>query len=90
MPLSDAARALVATHPRLLPIVLAGGDDCEIIFAASPEVDIAVGELSRASGVPITLIGRMVAPPAGGESEVSVRSADGHRMAIETEGWTHF
>jgi len=90
LPLSGAARAAIAGDPRLLAAVLGGGDDYEIVFAASTLAADVIADLSRSSGVPIAQIGRMVAPPADADYEVCVIGRDGQRMILASEGWAHF
>lgn len=90
VPLSDAARGVLAVDPQLLATVLTGGDDYEILFAAPPAATDAISELSRSSGVPIARIGRMVATPANAGYEMRIIGPDGHRMILASEGWTHF
>uniref|UniRef100_UPI0034E19F6A thiamine-phosphate kinase n=1 Tax=Roseomonas rosulenta TaxID=2748667 RepID=UPI0034E19F6A len=49
VPLSPAARALVVADPALLPVVLTGGDDYELLFTAAPEAAPAIaGAAERA------------------------------------------
>jgi thiamine-monophosphate kinase len=86
VPLSDAARALVAAEPALLATVLTGGDDYELVFAAHPAAAAALQAAAARSGVAITRIGAMVA----GAAEVTVLDADGTPMALARGGWSHF
>lgn len=86
VPLSPAARALVAADPALLPALLTGGDDYELLFAAAPEAAGAVQAAAARAGTPVARIGRMVAgPPA-----VVVRDAAGAALDIARGGWSHF
>ncbi len=59
VPLSETGRAL----PALLPNLLAGGDDYEILFAAPPEMASAIQALGEATATPVSHIGRMVPEP---------------------------
>jgi thiamine-monophosphate kinase len=86
VPLSEAARALVARDPALLATVLTGGDDYELLFATPPEAGAAIRAAAEASGTPVARIGRFRAGPA----EVAVRSADGTPLALPQGGWSHF
>jgi thiamine-monophosphate kinase len=66
VPLSDAARALVAVDPTALRSVLTGGDDYEILTALPSERLDAYQAAAREAGVPVTVIGRFIdgtAPP---------------------------
>lgn len=87
LPLSDAARAAVTSDPALLPLVLGGGDDYELLFAAPPERSAEVLARAAESGTPVTPIGAFVAGPP----EVVARGADGTPVAPGGQGgWSHF
>lgn len=87
VPLSAEARALLAADPALLPLLLTGGDDYELLFAAAPGDAAAVRAAGAASGVPVTRIGRF-----DGESGQGVRVLDagGGAMPLPRAGWSHF
>ena len=68
VPLSTAARAVLATNSGHITTVLTGGDDYEILFTAPPEAVNELAELSRTLDVPITTIGRMRPPLIGKQS----------------------
>ncbi len=86
LPLSDAARAAVAADPALLPLVLGGGDDYELLFAAPPSRSEEVVARAAAAGTPVTAIGAFAAGPP----EVAVRGADGALLPAQRGGWSHF
>lgn len=86
LPLSDGARAALAADPGLLPLLLTGGDDYELLFAAAPEEAARVAEAGRRAGTPVTRIGRFVAGPP----EVRALGADGAPLRLAREGWSHF
>ncbi len=87
LPLSDAARAAVGTDPALLSLVLAGGDDYELLFAAPPERSGEVLARAAAAGTAVTPIGAF----AEGPPEVLARGADGAPLpAARQGGWSHF
>lgn len=86
VPLSPAARALVARDPGLLPALLTGGDDYELLFAAAPEAAGAVRDAAARAGTPATRIGRMVEGPP----EVTARDAAGVALDVARGGWSHF
>ena len=90
LPLSAAARAALELRPACIEAVLTGGDDYEILFAASAESAAELNHLSRTLGVPITAIGRLQAPSLGEKAEVSALDASAQRLAFAGEGWTHF
>jgi thiamine-monophosphate kinase len=85
VPLSPAARAALATDAVLLPLILTGGDDYELLFAAAPEDADAVRAAGKKAGVPVARIGRFIA----GEGVV-VRDASGAALSLSQGGWSHF
>lgn len=89
LPLSEAGRGALAADPKLLNTILAGGDDYEILFTAAPAAAETIAELARSSGVPITQIGRMIAPSEKAGYAVCVLDPDGQPVSLVSEGWTH-
>lgn len=85
VPLSRAARDLVASDAALLDLALSGGDDYELLFAASPPVAAAVVAAGEACGVPVSRIGRLVEGQG-----VAILDRDGARRRLARGGWTHF
>ena len=83
VPLSEAARAAVATDPALLNVILSGGDDYELAFTGTNITDL---------DVPVTAIGTVSAASAGtrGTAGVAVLGADGQVIALEKSGYNHF
>ncbi len=59
LPLSDAARDLLSGDAGLWPVILAGGDDYELLFTAPGERRDAVQAAARESGTAVTVIGRV-------------------------------
>jgi thiamine-monophosphate kinase len=86
VPLSPAAGACVAADPALLPVVLTGGDDYELLFAAPPGAAGALRDAALRAGVPVTRIGRMMV----GQPAVAVLGPDGRPLALARGGWSHF
>jgi len=84
VPLSQPARELVGRDPALLPSLLTGGDDYEILFTASNDMRNAIEILSRQLGFGITRIGRIVAG-----NGVNVMRF-GTRLGLERPGFRHF
>jgi thiamine-monophosphate kinase len=77
----------VETDPALLPLVLSGGDDYELLFAAPPERSEEVLARAAAAGTAVTPVGAFVEGPP----EVVARGADGAPIAAaEQGGWSHF
>ena len=85
VPLSTAARVALAGDAALLPLILTGGDDYELLFATAPEDAVAVQATSIKAGVPVARIGRFIA----GEGVV-VRDASGATIMLPQGGWSHF
>jgi thiamine-monophosphate kinase len=85
LPLSPAARFLVAAQPGIRPRLAAGGDDYELLFSASPDTAESIAALSAQLGVPITMIGRI-------EAGAGVRPVDGmgQTITVEATGYRHF
>jgi thiamine-monophosphate kinase len=83
VPLSTAARA---AGPQWLPVILAGGDDYEVLMAVPPANEMPLGQAAAAAGIPVTRIGQFHA----GRPEVTVRDPDGARMLLSKGGWSHF
>lgn len=85
VPLSRAARALADRDAAILPALVTGGDDYELLFAAPPELDDEIASLSQSLGLPITRIGAFEA----GEG-VRMIDAAGKDVPIDVSGWRHF
>jgi thiamine-monophosphate kinase len=85
VPLSAAARRLVATQPELGPQLPTGGDDYELLFAAPPDASAAIGRLAAELSLPITEIGTI-------EAGAGVRLVDaaGNPVPVAAAGWQHF
>ena len=86
VPLSDAARQVVAAEPGRLALCLTGGDDYELLFAVPPALDAGLIEVARAVGIPVTRIGAF----RTGEPRVTVMGMDGAAMGLSRGGWSHF
>lgn len=87
VPLSGAGKAALAADQSLLALVLAGGDDYELLFTAPPGAAGAVARLSGALGLELTAIGTLAAGEAG---RVSTVGADGAEITVGRGGWRHF
>jgi thiamine-monophosphate kinase len=85
VPLSAAARAALAQDATLLSLVMGGGDDYELVFAAPPGAETALAALAGALALPITRIGRIAA--GGG---VQVVDGTGRRIELGATGYRHF
>jgi thiamine-monophosphate kinase len=85
VPLSEAARRILAAEPGALSDLLTGGDDYELLFTLAPARRGELTGLSEALGLPLTVIGRM--EPGTG---VSVFDEEGRTIPLARTGWTHF
>ncbi|MDB5414843.1 MAG: thiamine-phosphate kinase [Rubritepida sp.] len=86
VPLSPAARAALEADPALLPLILSGGDDYELLFAAAPGDAARVVEAGLAARTPVTRIGLFTEGPA----DVTLRDAKGGVFSLPRGGWSHF
>lgn len=90
VPLSPAARKVIASDPQRLATALTGGDDYEVLFTAPPNAANRISELARSAATPITPIGRTMRSLPGDGSHVAVLDSLGRTMSFTAEGWTHF
>ncbi|MBZ0215326.1 MAG: thiamine-phosphate kinase, partial [Fimbriimonadaceae bacterium] len=86
IPLSDAARAVVASDPAALPLVLTGGDDYEILATVAPENTQGFEKAARKTGIAVRHIGHIVA----GEKGVDVKDRKGNRLELTHGSYAHF
>lgn len=85
LPLSMPARAVIAARSELTDVIVAGGDDYELLLTmAEGEMSSAAGPAERC-GVALTAIGRIV-PDAG----VRIVDAAGRDMRFRRSGYRHF
>jgi thiamine-monophosphate kinase len=85
VPLSDAARAVLAADPSMREAVLAGGDDYEIVCTVPPAKADALRAAARAANVPVAEIGAV----AAGEAVAFVGS-DGAELTLARASFSHF
>ena len=81
LPLSAAAHDL----PGARDAALAGGDDYELLFTASPARRAEIAALARRLGLPLTCIGQIRAG-----SDLSILDAAGQEIKVAKRGWQHF
>lgn len=85
LPLSPAARRAAGDAPDLLAHLATGGDDYELVFAAPPQAEEAIGRLAAELGLPLTAVGTI------DEAEgVRLLGAGGAPIAVATAGYRHF
>ena len=85
VPLSDAARAVVAADPKLLLTALSGGDDYEIVCTVPPAKAAGFRAAAEAAGVPVSEIGRVIAGQGA-----RFLGADGQPLVFERASFSHF
>ncbi len=85
VPLSTAARAALTADPGLREVVLGGGDDYELLFAAPPDTVAAIAALAEDVALPLTRIGAMAAGTG-----VRVLDEAGAPIPLAKAGWSHF
>ena len=79
-------KILLQTSPQTcLDYVLAGGDDYELAFTASPSQRDAVQTAARVSGTPVTRIGQIEATPG-----LRLMDAQGREVANTFRSFDHF
>lgn len=86
VPLSPAARAAIEADPALMPTILSGGDDYELLLAVPPGQGAALQAAASACGMSVTRVGRF----AEGPPEVILRRNDNTAMSLAALGWSHF
>jgi thiamine-monophosphate kinase len=93
VPLSEAARKVLAREPQRLAQLLTGGDDYEIL-AAVHGLPARCEELRTAAaktGIPLTEVGKV---GASGWPETAdglrIEGPDGRPLAVDRPGWDHF
>ena len=85
LPLSAAAKAILAKGWEELAALATGGDDYELLFTAPPDAEEEIVSLSRGLDLLITEIG-VIEPGSG------VRLVDdaGREVVVDKAGWRHF
>jgi thiamine-monophosphate kinase len=85
VPLSRAAKAALAAEPWLIETVLAGGDDFEVIATVPPAVFDKFHRAAKAVGVPVTVIGRVMAG-----NGARFLGPDGKPLDLKRTSFSHF
>lgn len=86
LPLSEAAASALAADPGLMPTILTGGDDYEILCAVAPErLDACLAE-SRRAGVPLCVVGTVMA----GTETPGFLSGEGSLLRFPAGSFSHF
>jgi thiamine-monophosphate kinase len=85
VPLSDAAKAVIAADPTMLETVLTGGDDYEIVCTVPPGKADSFRSAAEAVKVQVTDIGEVEA----GEG-ARFLGPDGEALAFQRAAFSHF
>ena len=85
IPLSTTFRTALMTESGLFDLVLAGGEDYELLWSAPPSAAAALAALSTELDLPLTCIGEIVA-----EAGLIVVAADGREIISAKAGYNHF
>ena len=85
LPLSPAARSVIAADPARHAAALTAGDDYELVFAAPATAEATIAAAAAATGVPMTMIGRL--EPGRG---VTVLDTNGAALKLDVVGYRHF
>jgi thiamine-monophosphate kinase len=86
VPLSAAARAVLAQGAVTLADLVTGGEDYQVLAGVAPERAAEFEQLAAAAGTSVTRIGSIEEAQAG----VRVVDAAGHALKFTTPGWDHF
>ena len=86
LPLSAAASARLQQSPELFDLVLAGGEDYELLLTVTPGNETRLAELVRDWALPVSRIGRVTPPDDG----LLVKDRDGTLRAVQPRGFNHF
>jgi thiamine-monophosphate kinase len=90
VPLSEMGRSVLASDRALLPALLTGGDDYELVFTVPEENADAIVRVAADVGVPVSAIGRMVDRESPHSPIVRVINSDGEPLDVGIGGWRHF
>jgi len=90
VPLSAAARAVLAAEPALIETMLTGGDDFEIVATLAPGEVEALRAQAASARVALTAIGTIAAAEPGAGMGARFRAADGRVLAFKRPSYSHF
>ncbi|CAK0748008.1 Thiamine-monophosphate kinase [Azospirillaceae bacterium] len=86
VPLSEAARAVLAVHPEFLSDIITGGDDYELVVTASSAQRMVLATIAAECGVKLTEIGYL---RPGEPGRVTVFDSSGCPLSLSYQGWRH-
>jgi len=85
LPLSPAARKMLAAEPALLETVLSGGEDYEILAAVPPRAVAQLQAAASGAAIPLTVIGS-ISPGM----RVEVIGPEGEPISLSRSSFSHF
>ncbi|HXV23029.1 MAG TPA: thiamine-phosphate kinase [Alphaproteobacteria bacterium] len=85
VPLSDAARAMIAIGEGSVTEAITGGDDYELLFTAPPQAEPALAQIAAKLDLPLTRLGALCKEPG-----VVALDDAGHTLPLGTGGYRHF
>jgi thiamine-monophosphate kinase len=83
-------RSVLAGDQALLPALLTGGDDYELVFTAPEENADAIVRVAAQVGVSVGAIGRVAHRESPNSPIVRVINSDGEPLDVGIGGWRHF
>jgi thiamine-monophosphate kinase len=86
VPLSDAAKSVLAAEPARIETVVTGGDDYEIVCTVTPDKLASFRAAAIAAGVPVAEIGRVVE----GREPPRFLDRGGNPMLFKRTSFSHF
>jgi thiamine-monophosphate kinase len=86
VPLSAAARQVLAADPQAIETILTGGDDFEVVAAVPADHVEDFRAEAAETGVALTEIGVVVTGPR----EAHFMAADGGALAFKRPSYSHF
>jgi thiamine-monophosphate kinase len=86
VPLSAAARAVIAAGAATIETLIAGGDDYEVLCTVPDQAWLAFAQNAAAAGVVVTELGRVVA----GTAAPVFRDAAGRAISLSRTSYSHF
>ncbi|TXH36853.1 MAG: thiamine-phosphate kinase [Rhodospirillaceae bacterium] len=84
-PLSGAAAEILSREPGLLPKLITGGDDYELLLTVRPENAAQLREIAGKAGLLLTELGEMT-----DSGSVGILDRDGAPLDLSQRGYQHF
>lgn len=87
VPVSSAAQSALNLDGRLFDLILAGGDDYELVFTAFPSVQDELIKISKKTGIKLTKIGEILPKT---DDFVRILDCEGNLVFLKDSGFKHF